>query len=100
MQAGHVTVMPLEAVTSLQNLWLSPVAVIPQVGSRLHLIPNFTWSGLNDIAECLASMEAMRFGGALLRILKQAPTADLCLGPVYLVKVDFVGAYMRLWVSM
>ena len=42
----------------------------------------------------------MRFGGALLRILKLVITADSCLGPVYLGKVDLVGTYMRLWVSM
>ena len=29
MQAGHVTVSPLEAFNYLHNLWLSPVAVIP-----------------------------------------------------------------------
>ena len=29
VQTRHVAVFPLEAVTSLQNLWLSPVAVIP-----------------------------------------------------------------------
>ena len=42
----------------------------------------------------------MRFGGALLRILKQILTADPCLGPVYLSKVDLEDAYMRLWVRM
>ena len=95
-----MAVLPLEAVTTLQNMLLLPAAVMPQVGSRPRLIINFTWSGLNDIAERLAPMEAMHFGGALLRILKQVVTADLFLGPVYLGKVDLVGAYMRLWVSM
>ena len=73
---------------------------MPQVGSRPRLIIDFTWSGLNDIAELLSPMEAMRFGGALLRILKQVVTADPFLGPVYLGKVDLVGSHMRLWVSM
>ena len=45
-------------------------------------------------------MEAMRFGGAIQRILKQLLTADPRLGPVYLSKVDLADAYMRLWVSM
>ena len=83
VQAGHVAILPLEAVTSLQNLWLLPVAVIPQVGRRLRLIFDFT---------CLAPMEAMRFGGALIRILKQVPTAYPRLGPVYLIKVELVDA--------
>ena len=33
-------------------------------------------------------MEAIRLRGALLRILKKLLTTDLCLGPVYLIKVD------------
>ena len=45
-------------------------------------------------------MEAMRFGGALLRILKQVLTTKPRLGPFYLGKVDLADAYMRLWVSM
>ena len=48
MKTGHVAVFPLEAVTSLQNLSLSPVAVITQVGRRPRLIFDFTWSGIND----------------------------------------------------
>ena len=89
-------ISPLDAVTALKNLWLSPIAVIPQVGRRPHLIFDFTWSGLNNISECLAPMEAMRFGGTLLRILKQVLTADLRLWTVYLIKVDLANAYMRL----
>ena len=37
-QEGHVTVFPLEAVNYLHNLWLSLVAVIPEVGRRPRLI--------------------------------------------------------------
>ena len=75
-----------------------PVVVISQVRRIPRLIFDFTWSGLNDIAERLAPMEAMIFGGALLRILKQLLTADPRLGPVYLSKVYLADAYMRLWV--
>ena len=82
VQEGHVAVFPLEAVTSLQNLWLSPVAVIPQVGRIPRLIFDFTWSGINDISERLSPMEAMRFGGALIHTLKQVLTAEPRLGPV------------------
>ena len=95
-----MVVSPLEAVTALQNLWLSPIAVIPQVGRRPRLIFDFTWSGINDVAERLSPMEAMRFRGVLLRIIKQALTADPRQGPVYLRKVDLVDAYMRLWLRM
>ena len=70
VQAGHVTVFPLEAVNYLHNLWLSLVAVTLQVGRRPRLILYFTWSGLIDVSKRLSPMEAMRFGGALQRILK------------------------------
>ena len=38
VQAGHVAVFPLKAVTALQKLWLSSIAVIFQVGRRPRLI--------------------------------------------------------------
>ena len=45
-------------------------------------------------------MEAMRFGGALLRILKQVLTIDLRLRPVYPSKVDLAYAYIRFCVKV
>ena len=42
VQAGNVAVLPLEVVTFLKNLCLSPVSVIPQVGRRPGLIYDFT----------------------------------------------------------
>ena len=65
VQAGHVTVFPLEVVNALHNLWPSLVAITPQVGRRPHLIFNFTWSGLNDVSKGLSPIELMCFRGAL-----------------------------------
>ena len=31
VKAGHFSVFPLEAVPAVKNLWLSPIAVIPQM---------------------------------------------------------------------
>ena len=62
VQAGHVAVFPLEAVTSIKNLWLLPVAVITQVRRIPRMIYDFTWSGLNETSKCLSPMEAMRSG--------------------------------------
>ena len=42
MPVGHVAVFPLESVIALQKLWLSPVAVIPQVGRIPCLIFDLT----------------------------------------------------------
>ena len=66
----------------------------------MRLIFDLTWSGINDISEHLAPIEAMRFGGALLRILKKVLATEPNIGPVYLSKVDLVDAYMRLWANM
>ena len=87
VQAGHVALFPLEAVNSLQNLWLSPVAVISWEGRRSRLILYFTRSRLNKASKRLSPMEAMRFKGALQRILRQVLTAEPQLGTVYLRKV-------------
>ena len=70
VQTGYVTVFPLEAVNCLHNMWFSLVAVILQVGRRPRLILYFTRSGFNEVSKRLSPMEAMRFGGALQRILK------------------------------
>ena len=72
----------------------------PLGGKETAPCSEFTWSGLNDISERLPPMEAMLFGGVLLRILKQLLTTDPHLGPVYLSKVDLEDAYMMLWVRM
>ena len=79
---------PLEVFKALQNLWLSPVVVITQVGRRPRLIFDFIWSGLNKETTCLAPTSAMRFGGAIHHIIKQVLMADPRLGPVYFSKVD------------
>ena len=100
MQAGHMTIYPLEAFIALQNLWISPVAVIPQVGRRTHLIFDFTRSGLNEASKSLAPMEEMCYGGMIQRILGKVLTANLHLGPVYLRNVDLANAYMNLWVRI
>ena len=65
VQAGHVAISPLEVFNALHNLWLSPVTVKPQVGRRLRLIFNFTWSELNDVSKGLPPIESISFRGAL-----------------------------------
>ena len=95
-----MAVFHFEEVTALQNLWISPVAVISQVGILPYLIFEFIWSGINEATKHLAPVEAMRFRGAIQRILRQVLTTNSQLGPVYLGKVDLADAYMRFWVRM
>ena len=100
VQSGYVAVSPLEAVNTLHNLWLSTVAVIPQVGRRPRIILYFIWIRLNDISKRLSPMESMFSGGALHHILKQVLTTNRHRRPVYISKVDLADTYMRLWLMM
>ena len=63
------------------------------------MIYNFTWSGLNTTAN-LVPREATRFGTTLSCALKPILEANPTLGLIYLIKVDLVYTYMRLWVRM
>ena len=82
VQVGHVAISPLEEVKSLQNLWLSPVALITEVGRRPCLFFDFTWIWLNKATKRVSPMEAIRFGGTLQRILRQVLMSDTQLGTV------------------
>ena len=82
-----MAVYTLEVTNALQNLCLSPVAVIPQVGRRPRLIFDFTWIRINEAKKRLSPIEAMCFRGALRSGLRKVLTADPRVGPVYLSKV-------------
>ena len=71
VQAFHDVIYPLADVRGLPTLWISPVAIIPQVGRRPCLIFDLTWSGLNDITARKAPEEVMRFRGNLHRIMRK-----------------------------
>ena len=45
-------------------------------------------------------MEAISFKGTLEHILRKVLAADPHLRPIYIIKVDLVETYMRLWVNM
>ena len=77
VQAGHIIFPPLDTVSDLPKLSISPVAAIPQVGRRPGLIFDFTWSGLNEDTSREATKEMMRFRGTLRRIIRRILQADL-----------------------
>ena len=92
VQAGHTVMLPLSTVSDLPNPFLSSAEVIPQMGRRLRIIFNFTWSGLNKTTAWDAPTDAMRFRSSLFCIIWRELTADPTLGLVYLSKVDLVDA--------
>ena len=66
------------------------------------MLPQFifglTLISLNVDVTLQAPQEAMHFGGTLNRLIKRILAAYPRLGPIYLIKVDLVDAYMCLWV--
>ena len=99
MKCGHVLVLPLSQVWHLPNLWLLPMAAIPQEGRQPHLIYNYSWSSLNAMVEPCALQEAMHFRAALLQILCKILSAEQVLSSVFLSKVNLLDAYMHVWVQ-
>ena len=60
------------------------------------MIVDYTFSGVNDETLPLAPVEAMQFGHALDRILREIMTADPAYGPVNLIKVDLSDGFYRI----
>ena len=96
-RAGHIVVFHLSAVKDLPNLWLSPVASIPQTDRQPRLIYELSWIGVNAAEGSSAPPEAMHFTRGLHRVLYCILVVDPVLGPVYLCKANLLDAYMRIW---
>ena len=58
-QAGHIELLPLQAVRHIPRLWLSPLAAIQQRGRKPWLIYDYSLSGLNKAFTQAAHKEAM-----------------------------------------
>ena len=84
---GQWLVLPYSDVKDLPGLRLSPPGVVPQRERRPRWI-------------CDAAMEAMQFGHALDRILREVLLADPTHGPVHLIKVDLSDGFYRVDVNI
>ena len=88
-------VLPAADVANLPGLCISPPDVIPQRDQRPRWICDYTWSEVNKDSLPLAPLEAMQFGHALDRILRELILADPALGPVQLLKLDISDGFYR-----
>ena len=88
-------VLPAEDVASLPGLRISPPGVGPQQDRRPRWICDYTWSEVNKDSLPLAPLEAMQFGHALDRILRELILADPALGPVQLLKLDISDGFYQ-----
>ena len=88
-------VLPADAVADLPGLRVSPPGVVPQRDRRPRWICGYTWSQVNQETLPLAPLEAMQFGHALDRILRELLLSDPALGPVHLLKLDISDGFYR-----
>ena len=88
-------VLPASVALLLPGLRLSPPGVVPQRGRRPRWIGDYTWSGVNQDTLPLFAGEAMQFGHALDRILREILLANPAHGPVHLTKTDLSDGFYR-----
>ena len=97
---GQWLVLPYSDVKDLPGLRLSPPGVVPQRERRPRWICDYSWWGVNADTLPLAVMEAMQFGHALDRILREVLLANPTHGPVHLIKVDLSDGFYRVDVNI
>ena len=51
LRVGHVSIFPWYKVKRLSGLWIYPLAAIPQIGRKSHLIYDFSLIALNGKAD-------------------------------------------------
>ncbi len=88
-------ILPYKNAKSLPGLRISPPGVIPQRGRRPRWICDYSFYGVNDDTLPLAPQEAMQFGHALDRYLRELLLADPANGPLYMLKLDISDGFYR-----
>lgn len=97
---GQWVVLPASEVLNLPGLRVSPPGVVPQEGRRPRTIVDYSFSDVNAETLPLAAMEAMQFGHALDRLLREILLADPRHGPVYMMKVDLSDGFYRICLNI
>ena len=99
VRRGHWTVLPYRVAKTLPGLRLSPLGVVPQRDRRPRTIADYSFYGVNRDTLPIAPDEAMQYGRALDRIIRQVVRADPKHGPVHLIKVDLADGFYRIGVT-
>ena len=74
-------ILPYNKVKALKGLRLSPPGVIPQRNRCPRWIGNYAWSEVNQDVVPLAPMDAMQYGRAIDRILREISVSNPKYGP-------------------
>lgn len=88
-------ILPYDEVKNMKGLRLSPPGVIPQRNRRPRWIGDYTWSEVNQDTVPLAPMDAMQYGKALDRIIREILVSNPKYGPVQLIKTDLSDGFYR-----
>jgi len=99
IQKGQWIILPASVAKNLKGLRLSPPGVVPQRDRRPRWICDYTWSLVNEETLDLAPREAMQFGQALDRVLREILLANPKFGKVYLNKTDLSDGFYRVAVN-
>ena len=95
IKKGQWVILPASVALKLKGLRVSPPGVVPQRDRRPRWICDYTFSGVNPETVNVVPKEAMQFGHALDRILREILLADPEYGPVYQLKVDLSDGFYR-----
>ena len=101
IESKYWVVLPYRLVRHLQNLMLSPAAVKEERERKPRLLCDHSWpwegwTSVNESTIAHAPPEAMQFGRALPRILKDIRHANPRFGPPLLAKHDVKDGFYRL----
>ena len=92
---GQWVVLPASAVKHLPGLRVSPMGMKEERDRRDRVIIDYSFSNVNQETLLLVATDAMQFGHALDRILRQILLANPAYGPVQLMKIDISDGFYR-----
>jgi len=95
VRKGQWIVLPARVAMTLPGFRASPPGVVPQRGRRPRWIGDYTWSNVNQETIPLFAPEAMQFGHALERLLREVLLANPAHGPVHVTKTDLSDGFYR-----
>ena len=95
IKKGQWAILPESVALQLEGLRVSPPGVVPQRDRRPRWICDYTFSDVNPETVNIVPREAMQFGHALDRILREILLANPSHGPVHQLKVDLSDGFYR-----
>ncbi|KAL3807324.1 hypothetical protein ACHAXA_003071 [Cyclostephanos tholiformis] len=97
---GQWIILPYSSICNLPGLRVSPPGVVLQRERHPRWICDYSWLHVNGDTLPLAAVEAMQFGHALDRILREVLLADPARGPIYLLKLDISDSFYRIGLTV